>query len=138
MRWSDSITDLLDMNLSKLQERVKDRGAWQARVHGVPKSRTWFNNRTTATIFKEIQPFHLRWQIYGHKLIQLPSYYTLIGWLKSSFGFFRKILWKNPNKRFSQLSISCIIYYGITSLIPDAGNLYLFSFSPHQSGLKVC
>ena len=40
MRWLDSITDLMDMNLSKLQEIVEDRGAWYAAVHGVSKSQT--------------------------------------------------------------------------------------------------
>ena len=39
-RWLDSITDSTDMNLSKLQERVNDRGAWQAIVHRVTKSWT--------------------------------------------------------------------------------------------------
>ena len=36
----DSITDAMDMNLSKLQEIMKDRGAWRAAVHGIAKSRT--------------------------------------------------------------------------------------------------
>ena len=40
MRWLDSITDSMDMNLSKLQEIVEDRGAWHAAVHGITKSRT--------------------------------------------------------------------------------------------------
>ena len=40
MRWSDDISDLLDMSLSKLQELVMDRVAWCAAVHGILKSQT--------------------------------------------------------------------------------------------------
>ena len=41
MRWLNSISDSMDMHLSKLQERVEDRGAWHAAlVHGVAKNHT--------------------------------------------------------------------------------------------------
>ena len=38
MRWLNSITDALSMNLGKLQETVRDREAWHAAIHGVTKS----------------------------------------------------------------------------------------------------
>ena len=44
MRWISSITDSINVSLSKLQEIVKDREDWQAAVYGVTKSWTRLSN----------------------------------------------------------------------------------------------
>ena len=67
MRWLVSITDSMNMNLSKLQEIVEDREGWCTAVHGVTKSQTWLTNWTTIiyTIY-----------IYVIQFIQKRSNYT--------------------------------------------------------------
>ena len=44
IRWLDSITDSMDMNLSKLQGMMKDRETWRATAHVVTKSQTQMND----------------------------------------------------------------------------------------------
>ena len=49
MRWLNSITGSMDMNLGKLREMVEDRETWRAVVHGVAKNWTWLGEWTTVT-----------------------------------------------------------------------------------------
>ena len=49
MRWLESITDSMDMNLGKLWEMVRDREAWHAAAHGITKSWTRLGSWTTTT-----------------------------------------------------------------------------------------
>ena len=87
MRWLDSITDLIDMNLGKLWDIVRDRETCCAVVHGVTKSWTWLSNWTTIVVFlfyhapdgslynSCLQPFtSLSWKYPKHR-ISYSSWY---------------------------------------------------------------
>ena len=56
MRWLDSITDAVNMNLGNVWEMVRDREAWCAAVHGVEKNWTWLGDWTTFSILEK-HPF---------------------------------------------------------------------------------
>ena len=52
MRWLESVTNSMDMNFSKLQEIVEDRGAWWAAVYGVAQSQTRLKQLSSSSRFE--------------------------------------------------------------------------------------
>ena len=54
LRWLDGISDSVDMNLSKLRERVNGRESWHASIHGVTKSQKWPSDWTTTTLIQNV------------------------------------------------------------------------------------
>ena len=60
MRWSDSVTNSMDMNLSKIREIVEDRGTWRAAIHGVTKSWLFASGGQSIGVSASVLPMHIQ------------------------------------------------------------------------------
>ena len=77
MRWLDSISNTMEMNLNKLQEIVKDREGWYVAAHGVAKSGTQLSNWTTKTTiipWISLEHFCLNWNVHQHVFLTCSGY----------------------------------------------------------------
>ena len=60
-KWLDSITESMEINLSKFQEIVKDKKAWCVEVHGVTKNWTWLNNSIICSNMDGPRDYPTKW-----------------------------------------------------------------------------
>ena len=64
--WLDSITDSMDMNLSKLWEIVKERGAWHAAIHGISESDIEAEHQQQIHLLKLIFRAEVQWSLFPY------------------------------------------------------------------------
>ena len=88
MRWLDSITNSMDMNLSKLWGIVKDREAWGTAAHGVTKSQTQLSDWTTTFKEREIPASSLPWALPDSSVHRI-SQARILEWVVMSFSRFK-------------------------------------------------
>ena len=69
MRWLYGTTESMDMNSSKLQEIVENRGAWDAAAHGVAESQTWLSDWTFISIAVSVAEKSKLYEYYPFKII---------------------------------------------------------------------
>ena len=138
MKWLDSITNSMDMNLSKLAEMGKDREGWHAAVCGAAKSHIWLSGWTTKKLNNNFESVQFEWPA----AYQASLFFT-ISWSFLKFMFIELVMLYNhlifccpllllpsifPNIRvFSNEPVLCIRW----------PKFWSFSFSPSNeySGL---
>ena len=117
VRWSDGITDSVDVGLGELWELVIDREAWCAVIHGVTKSWTWLSNWTELIHLVGISQSAC-WEVttgkcsisHFNQVSQTIIHFEpiILGCSKTSFRFFHMLIQKNPNELFRQPNIWCL------------------------------
>ena len=105
MRWFVSITDSMDISLSKLCEMVKYREAWNATVHGVAKSWPWLTEWMTA-----ITTGNLQWYLNFHILFRFHSF-SLIIFFSSRILFNICYIWNHVSLVSMAVSQTLLVFH---------------------------
>ena len=114
MRRLDSITDSMEVSLSKFWEMVKDREAWSAAVYGTVKSQTWLSNWTALSIMLQVtETLIVYLSIYfSCDIVSLKTYYEA-QYVTTSFSFLncpsrqaqKSLWWRKGRWRINPVAI---------------------------------